>query len=77
MSNMDATELGATLAYLGLEQAEAAQLLGVAPRTMRRWLLEGEEMPGPAIVKTDTTSSATSLLRGSSWCLIRVSQLSN
>jgi hypothetical protein len=50
MSDMNATELGATLTYLGLDQAEAAQLLGVAPRTMRRWLLEGEEIPGPAIV---------------------------
>jgi hypothetical protein len=50
MSDMYATELGETLAYLGLDQAEAAQLLGVAPRTMRRWLLEGEEIPGPAIV---------------------------
>jgi hypothetical protein len=47
---MNAAELGAALAHLGLEQAEAAQLLGVAPRTMRRWLLEGEEIPGPAIV---------------------------
>jgi hypothetical protein len=50
MSDMDAAELGDTLAYLGLDQTEAAQLLGVAPRTMRRWLLEGEEIPGPAIV---------------------------
>jgi hypothetical protein len=46
---MDAVELSETLAYLGLDQTEAAQLLGVAGRTMRRWLLEGEEIPGPAI----------------------------
>ncbi|HMK89662.1 MAG TPA: hypothetical protein VK446_08530, partial [Methylocystis sp.] len=49
MSDMDAAELGEALAYLGLDQPEAAQLLGVAPRTLRRWLLEGEEIPGPAI----------------------------
>ena len=50
MSDMDAVELTETLAHLGLDQTEAAQLLGIAPRTMRRWLLEGEEIPGPAIV---------------------------
>ena len=32
---------------LGLSPAEAAQLLGVSPRTYRRWL-DGEEVPGPA-----------------------------
>lgn len=36
-----------TLAYLGLDHAEAAKLLGVSTRTLRRWL-EGEEIPGPA-----------------------------
>jgi hypothetical protein len=50
MADMNAAELATTLAYLGLDQGEAAQLLGIAPRTMRRWLLEGEEIPGPAIV---------------------------
>jgi hypothetical protein len=35
------------LIRLGLSPAEAAQLLGVSPRTVRRWL-EGEELPGPA-----------------------------
>jgi len=49
MADMNVTELGNTLSFLGLDQAEAAQLLGVAPRTLRRWLLEGEEIPGPAI----------------------------
>jgi hypothetical protein len=39
--------LAGTLAYLGLDHAEAAQLLGVSTRTLRRWL-EGEEVPGPA-----------------------------
>jgi len=36
-----------TLAFLGLDHAEAAQLLGVSARTLRRWI-EGEEIPGPA-----------------------------
>src|SRR5271167_2478991 len=34
------------LTYLGLDQAEAARLLNVSPRTLRRWL-EGDEVPGP------------------------------
>jgi hypothetical protein len=42
-----ATALDETLAYLGLDHAEAAQLLGVSTRTLWRWL-EGEEIPGPA-----------------------------
>lgn len=42
-----AAALDDTLAYLGLDHAEAAQLLGVSLRTLRRWL-EGEEIPGPA-----------------------------
>src|SRR5580658_3533664 len=44
---MTAIELEQTLLRLGLSQTEAAQLLSVAPRTVRRWL-EGEEIPGPA-----------------------------
>lgn len=44
---MALNELQQILLRLGLSQTEAAQLLGVAPRTVRRWL-EGEEVPGPA-----------------------------
>lgn len=44
---MTVPELRATLSRLELTQAEAAQLLGVAPRTVRRWL-DGEDIPGPA-----------------------------
>jgi transcriptional regulator with XRE-family HTH domain len=44
---MNATELNGHLAALQISPAEAAQLLGVSPRTLRRWL-EGEEVPGPA-----------------------------
>src|ERR1700730_3453006 len=44
---MTVHELRATLSRLELTQAEAAQLLGVAPRTVRRWV-DGEEIPGPA-----------------------------
>jgi transcriptional regulator with XRE-family HTH domain len=40
-------EIRRILGHLGLTQAEAAQLLGVTPRTVRRWL-EGDELPGPA-----------------------------
>ncbi len=36
-----------SLRILGLTQAEAAQLLSVNPRTIRRWL-GGEEVPAPA-----------------------------
>jgi hypothetical protein len=44
---MTPNELQQLLLRLGLSQTEAAQLLGVAPRTVRRWF-EGEEVPGPA-----------------------------
>ncbi len=44
---MTSIELEQTLLRLGISQTEAAQLLGVAARTVRRWL-EGEEIPGPA-----------------------------
>jgi hypothetical protein len=40
-------ELPETLFFLGLDHDEAAQLLGVSTRTLRRWI-EGEEIPGPA-----------------------------
>jgi len=46
---MTATDLQNHLTRLGLSQTEAAQLLGVAPRTVRRWFEgEEEEVPGPA-----------------------------
>jgi hypothetical protein len=44
---MTPPELRLTLSRLELTQAEAAQLLGIAPRTVRRWL-DGEDIPGPA-----------------------------
>lgn len=44
---MTPIELEEHLAQLKLDQAEASQLLGVNPRTLRRWL-EGEEVPGLA-----------------------------
>lgn len=47
MVMMTKDELINHLSTLGLTQAEAAQLLGVSPRTLRRWF-EGEEVPGPA-----------------------------
>jgi hypothetical protein len=44
---MKLVELQQSLLRLNLSQTEAAQLLGVAPRTFRRWL-EGDDIPGPA-----------------------------
>ena len=43
---MTSQELGEHFARLHLTHTEAAQLLGVAARTVRRWL-DGEEVPGP------------------------------
>jgi hypothetical protein len=47
LAMMNTSELNEQLVALGVSPAEAAQLLGVSPRTVRRWL-EGEEVPGPA-----------------------------
>jgi hypothetical protein len=44
---MTSAELKEILAFLGLDLAEAAQLLGISGRTLRRWI-DGEEIPGPA-----------------------------
>jgi transposase-like protein len=44
---MTPVDLDIHLERLGVSQTEAAQLLGVASRTVRRWF-EGEEIPGPA-----------------------------
>src|SRR5580704_10696890 len=44
---MTPSDLQTHFTRLGLLPNEAAQLLGVAPRTVRRWC-EGEEVPGPA-----------------------------
>lgn len=44
---MTADELAEILTFLGLDHAEAAQLLGVSTRTLWRWI-EGMEIPGPA-----------------------------
>ncbi len=44
---MSRDELEQYLSRLGLSTAEAAQLLSINPRTIRRWL-DGEEIPGPA-----------------------------
>jgi DNA-binding transcriptional regulator YiaG len=42
-------ELRALLKRLGLSQIEAALLLGVDVRTMRRWMMAEREMPEPAV----------------------------
>ena len=45
---MSRQELQEHIQVLGLTQAEAAQLLGISPRTVTRWCTEGEEVSGPA-----------------------------
>jgi transcriptional regulator with XRE-family HTH domain len=45
---MTGQEIQEHLQALGVSQAEAAQLLGVSPRTMTRWCAGGEKVPGPA-----------------------------
>jgi transcriptional regulator with XRE-family HTH domain len=45
---MSGQELQEHIQALGLTQAEAAQLLGISPRTVTRWCAEGEEVSGPA-----------------------------
>jgi transcriptional regulator with XRE-family HTH domain len=47
---MTAAEFEQYLLRLNLTGIEAAQLLGVTPRTMQRWLegVDGDEIPGPA-----------------------------
>jgi len=45
---MPPAELHDHLAQLGLTQADAAVLLGVDPRTVRRWGEGSQEIPGPA-----------------------------
>jgi hypothetical protein len=44
---MTSKELEQSLLRLELSRTDAAQLLGVAPRTFRRWL-DGDEVPGAA-----------------------------
>lgn len=45
---MTPTDLRAQLARLGLTQTGAARLLGVNPRTVRRWLEDGD-IPPPVV----------------------------
>ena len=45
---MSSSELQTALSRLALSEAEAAQLLSVSPRTVRRWLEAPSEIPGPA-----------------------------
>jgi transcriptional regulator with XRE-family HTH domain len=42
------SEIRTHLEHLGLTQVEAAQLLSVTPRTVRRWVEGSQAIPGPA-----------------------------
>lgn len=44
---MTSVEFRATLALAELSQLEAARMLGVAPRTVRRWALGEADIPPP------------------------------
>jgi hypothetical protein len=44
---MKAEQFCKAINYLGLSQVEAAILLGVHPRTTRRWANDEREIPGP------------------------------
>lgn len=46
---MTDAELRAVLGRLELSQMAAARLLGVDPRTMRRWVLGEREIPATAV----------------------------
>ena len=48
LAMMTGQEMLEHLQALGLTQVEAAQLLGVSPRTVTRWCTGGEEVSGPA-----------------------------
>lgn len=45
---MTSSELRQNLSRLALTEVEAAQLLSVSPRTVRRWIEAPAEIPGPA-----------------------------
>ena len=66
---MNAKDVRERLEQAGLNQCEAARLLGVSPRTMRRYVSLGEptEMPGPTrtlfILLTDQLVAAQTARR--------------
>lgn len=47
---MTAAQLRAVLDRLGLSQSEASRLLGIDPRTMRRWVLDEQPVPSPVAI---------------------------
>ena len=46
---MTPADLSATLARLGISQAEAARLLGVTPGAVTRWVQGKRAVPGPVV----------------------------
>lgn len=47
---MSPQHLRAILDRLGLSQSEASRLLGIDPRTMRRWVLDEQPVPSPVAI---------------------------
>jgi DNA-binding transcriptional regulator YiaG len=45
---MTAQKFRDTIAKLGLSQVKAAHVLGIAPRTARRWAMGAVKIPAPA-----------------------------
>ncbi len=51
---MTAAEFIETLKFLKLNQTEVARLLRVSPRSVRRWVAEDSDIPGPVAVALET-----------------------
>ena len=51
---MKGNELRSVLEFLELNQTQAANLLRVAPRSVRRWIADEAEIPGPVEVALET-----------------------
>jgi hypothetical protein len=67
-----ASNLRATLADLGLTQTGAARLLGVDPRTMRRWIAGEVATPQPVLRLLDLLTLYDNKRR-----LMELAQMSN
>lgn len=60
---MTAAQLRETLDRLGLNQLEAASILRVDGRTVRRWIAGDREIPGPVVAFLELLESCPAALR--------------